>query len=171
MAGRTLLQGAMALMLAATVSAHAQPADNRGLGHGQGQSRGQAHETAPGQQGRGQPSERVSRGGEGWQAEARSGREAGYGPRIDERAIRHLLLERRDWVELDRSRDNLPPGIRMNLERGKPLPPGIAKQLDERILLDLPRYEGYEWQRVGPDVVLVEAANAIIHEILRDIFY
>lgn len=180
---RGVLHGAAALLLAAAAFAHAQPADNRGQGQGQhqgqgqGQARGQAQEAVPGQQGqaqgqgRAQPGERESRGGEGWQSEARSGRQANYGPRIDEREIRRLLLERRDWIEIDRSRESLPPGIRMNLERGKPLPPGIAKQLDERILRDLPRYDGYEWRRVGPDVILVDAANAIIYEILRDIFY
>lgn len=177
---RVVLHGAAALLLAAGAFAHAQPADNRGQGQGQhqgqgqGQARGQAQEAVPGQQGqqgRAQPGERASRGGEGWQSEARSGRQANYGPRIDEREIRRLLLERRDWIEIDRSRESLPPGIRMNLERGKPLPPGIAKQLDERILRDLPRYDGYEWRRVGPDVILVDAANAIIYEILRDIFY
>lgn len=178
---RVVLHGAAALLLAGATFAHAQPADNRGQGQGQhqgpGQGRGQAQEVAPGQQGRAQgqgraqPGERASRGGEGWQGEARTGRNVDYGPRIDEREIRRLLLERRDWIEIDRSRESLPPGIRMNLERGKPLPPGIAKQLDERILRDLPRYDGYEWRRVGPDVILVEAANAIIYEILRDIFY
>ncbi len=167
---RTVLHGAAAaLLLAGAAFAHAQPADNRG----QGQGRGQAQEMAPGQQGQGraQPGERAPRGGEGWQGEPRTGRNVDYGPRIDEREIRRLLLERRDWIEIDRSRESLPPGIRMNLERGKPLPPGIARQLDDRILRDLPRYDGYEWRRVGPDIILVDAANAIIYEILRDIFY
>jgi Ni/Co efflux regulator RcnB len=175
---RVVLHGAAALLLAGASFAHAQPADNRGQDQhqgqgqqqGQDQARGQAQEAAPGQ-GRAQPGERTSRGGEGWQGEARSGRNVDYGPRIDEREIRRLLLERRDWIEIDRSHESLPPGIRMNLERGKPLPPGIAKQLDERILRDLPRYDGYEWRRVGPDVILVDAANAVIYEILRDIFY
>jgi hypothetical protein len=92
------------------------------------------------------------------------------GPRIDEREIRRLFHEHRDWVEFDR-RASLPPGIRMNLERGKPLPPGIAKRFDDRLHRELPRYDGYEWRRVGPDVVLVEMANDIIYAVLRDLFY
>lgn len=173
---RVVLHGAAALLLAGATFAHAQPPENRGQGQhqgqGQGQARGQA-DSAPGQQGQGraQPGERESRSGESWRSEERSRRSGDYGPRIDEREIRRLLLERRDWIEIDRSRESLPPGIRMNLERGKPLPPGIAMQLDDRILRDLPRYDGYEWRRVGPDVILVDAANAIIYEILRDIFY
>ncbi|MCE8018904.1 hypothetical protein HOP51_02050 [Halomonas sp. MCCC 1A11036] len=163
--------------------AQAQPGENRGQGQGpeqrqgqsqgQGQARGQAQHAVPGQPGRGADHEpgRGARGSDEWRDDRRDERRIIVdGPRIDEREIRRLLIERRDWVEIDRSRESLPPGVRMNLERGKPLPPGIAKQLDERILRDLPRYDGYEWRRVGPDVVLVDVVNAIIYEILRDIF-
>lgn len=63
----------------------------------------------------------------------------------------------------------LPPGIRKRLARGKPLPPGIAKQvapaaLAERVAVP----KGYRLQEVGPDVVLVEIATGIIHDILMD---
>src|SRR5690554_3564187 len=92
------------------------------------------------------------------------------GPRIDERELRRRFGERRDWVRED-ERAGLPPGIRMNLERGKPLPPGIAKRFDERSLGYLPRYDGYEWRRVGPDAILVDAANEIIYQVIRDVLY
>ena len=92
------------------------------------------------------------------------------GPSIDERELRRLFGERRDWVRED-DRAALPPGIRMNLERGKPLPPGIAKRFDERSLRYLPRYDGYEWRRVGPDAILVDAANEIIYQVIRDVLY
>lgn len=91
-------------------------------------------------------------------------------PIIDERDLRRLFGERRDWVRED-ERAGLPPGIRMNLERGKPLPPGIAKRFDERALRDLPYYEGYEWRRVGPDAILVDAANEVIYRVIRDVLY
>ncbi|WP_416140862.1 anti-virulence regulator CigR family protein [Halomonas sp. HK25] len=84
--------------------------------------------------------------------------------------MRRLFGERRDWVRED-ERAGLPPGIRMNLERGKPLPPGIAKRFDERSLGHLPRYDGYEWRRVGPDAILVDAANEIIYQVIRDVLY
>ncbi|MFC3532156.1 anti-virulence regulator CigR family protein [Vogesella facilis] len=65
----------------------------------------------------------------------------------------------------------LPPGIRMNLARGKPLPPGIAKrQVPHDLLVRLPRHPGYEWQVVGTDLLLVTVGTLIVHEILKDVF-
>jgi len=64
----------------------------------------------------------------------------------------------------------LPPGIRRRLERGKPLPPGIAKRTappELRSHLHLP--DGYEIIEVGLDVLLVEVATDIIHDVLMDI--
>ncbi|XKE43867.1 anti-virulence regulator CigR family protein [Halomonas organivorans] len=90
------------------------------------------------------------------------------GPRIEERRIREVLRRHRDALTLD-DRDRLPPGIRMNLARGKALPPGIARRLDADILRDLPHHEGYEWRRVGWDVVLVDATHDIIHAVIRDV--
>lgn len=87
---------------------------------------------------------------------------------IDEREIRDIFHRRRDYLRHD-ERDRLPPGIRMNLERGKPLPPGIAKNFDPRLRRELPHYEGYEWRRVGADAVLVDITNDIIFEVIRDI--
>lgn len=63
----------------------------------------------------------------------------------------------------------LPPGIAKNLERGKPLPPGIAKRgvpptLSRR--LSIPA--GYELQTVGADVLLIEIGTRIIADILKD---
>lgn len=64
----------------------------------------------------------------------------------------------------------IPPGIRKNLARGKPMPPGIAKQvLPSQLLETLPQREGYEVVRVGWDVVLVEVATGIIHDVLMDV--
>ena len=88
--------------------------------------------------------------------------------RIDvdaERAIRAFYAERPPaGVEA------LPPGIRRNLARGKPLPPGIAKKTAPPELLttlSLPR--GYEVVEVGLDVFIVEAATAVVHDILMDV--
>ncbi|QTP58868.1 hypothetical protein HNO53_09210 [Billgrantia antri] len=168
---KRILLTSVAVLTLASAQAQAQPGDNRGQGQGQG--KGQVQREVPGQPGRGAESEpgRGANGANDWHDEERAERRIrADAPRIDEREIRRLLIERRDWIEIDRGAESLPPGVRMNLERGKPLPPGIAMQLDERLLRDLPHYDGYEWRRVGPDVVLVDAANAIIYEILRDIF-
>lgn len=67
------------------------------------------------------------------------------------------------------SAESLPPGIRKNLARGKPLPPGIAKKqppVDLVSRLSVPR--GYEVVEVGWDVLLVEAATGIVHDVLMD---
>jgi Ni/Co efflux regulator RcnB len=68
--------------------------------------------------------------------------------------------------------DSLPPGIRKNLARGKPLPPGIAKrQLPSDMLRRLPAREGYEWRAVGTDVVLYSISNGIVDQVLQDVFF
>lgn len=85
-------------------------------------------------------------------------------PRINEREIRRLL-SRHDAPRAE----SLPPGIQRNLERGKPLPPGIAKRFDGQLASQLPRYPGYEWERVGADVVLIEAATRIVVDVLVDV--
>ncbi|KPJ81211.1 MAG: hypothetical protein AMS19_08560 [Gemmatimonas sp. SG8_23] len=64
----------------------------------------------------------------------------------------------------------LPPGIRKRLERGKPLPPGIAKKMvpqDLHAMLRVP--PGYEIVEVGLDVLLVEVATAVVHDVLMDV--
>ncbi|HSG48898.1 MAG TPA: anti-virulence regulator CigR family protein [Longimicrobiales bacterium] len=64
----------------------------------------------------------------------------------------------------------LPPGIRRRLERGKPLPPGIAKKVAPPALmgrLALPR--GFELVEVGLDVLLVEVATSVVHDVLMDV--
>lgn len=64
----------------------------------------------------------------------------------------------------------LPPGIRKRLARGKPLPPGIAKRFlsgDLRSRLEIPR--GYEIIEVGLDVLLIEVATNIVHDVLVDV--
>jgi hypothetical protein len=66
--------------------------------------------------------------------------------------------------------EGLPPGIRKNLARGKPLPPGIARKVAPQGLqsgLGLP--SGYELVEVGLDVLLVEVATSVIHDVLRDV--
>jgi hypothetical protein len=65
----------------------------------------------------------------------------------------------------------LPPGIRKNLARGKPMPPGIAKtRLPEGFVSQLPRHDGYEWQRAGADLVLVASGSLVISDILEGVF-
>ena len=106
------------------------------------------------------------RGGEGrYESDSRRSLSKGYVdlPRINERELLRLL-RRHDAPRAE----PLPPGIQRNLERGKPLPPGIAKRFDVPIAHELPRYPGYEWERVGADVVLIEAATRVVVDVLVD---
>lgn len=64
----------------------------------------------------------------------------------------------------------LPPGIAKNLQRGKPLPPGIAKRyLPSGLAGQLPVRDGYERLIVGNDALLVQAATGIIVDILSNL--
>lgn len=66
---------------------------------------------------------------------------------------------------------SLPPGIRKNLARGKPLPPGIAKKaVPPSMLARLPAYPGYEWRVAGSDLILVALATAVVADVLADVF-
>lgn len=66
---------------------------------------------------------------------------------------------------------SLPPGIRKNLARGKPLPPGIAKKMvPGPMLARLPVYPGYEWRVAGSDLILVAVATAVVADVLFDVF-
>ena len=65
----------------------------------------------------------------------------------------------------------LPPGIAKNLARGKTLPPGIAKRyLPPDLAALLPQRPGYEPWLVGGDVLLVETATGIVVDMILDIF-
>lgn len=70
-----------------------------------------------------------------------------------------------------RGYSSLPPGIRKNLARGKPLPPGIAKKMVPGSLLGrLPRHEGYEWRIAGADLILIAIGTALVADVLYDVF-
>ncbi len=66
----------------------------------------------------------------------------------------------------------LPPGIAKNLERGKPLPPGIAKRsLPNDLLVRLPPVaDGYERVVIAGKILLVEIATQVIHDVLVEVF-
>ena len=88
------------------------------------------------------------------------------GPQVDIGDIRIVLDDNREYWGPAQA---LPPGIQKNLARGKPLPPGIAKKLDGRLVSRLPHYDGYDWVRAGTDLILVAVATGIIYEVLQDV--
>ena len=64
----------------------------------------------------------------------------------------------------------LPPGIGKQIERGKPQPPGIAKRQPASALRQISaRIDGAECREVGLDLVLVEAGTQVVREVLRDV--
>ena len=66
---------------------------------------------------------------------------------------------------------SLPPGIRKNLARGKPLPPGIAKKMvPGPMLARLPVHPGYEWRVAGNDLILSAIATGIVADVLAGVF-
>jgi hypothetical protein len=91
----------------------------------------------------------------------------GHGPSINRGDVLGIVGGTRDYWAPGPA---LPPGIKKNLARGKPLPPGIAKKLDGRLLSQLPRYDGYEWQQAGTDLILVALATGLIYEVLNGAF-
>lgn len=65
----------------------------------------------------------------------------------------------------------LPPGIRKNLARGKPLPPGIAKKMvPGPMLTRLPVHPGYEWRVAGNDLILTAIATGVVADVLAGVF-
>ena len=70
-------------------------------------------------------------------------------------------------------RDQLPPGLEMQLERWGRLPPGLERQgLPTNLSYRLGRpLDGLHRQVVGADVLLVETATGIILDILRGVAY
>jgi hypothetical protein len=65
----------------------------------------------------------------------------------------------------------LPPGIAKNLGRGKPLSPGIAKQVLPIALVNTlpPVPEGYERIIVAGKILLVEIATQVITDVITDV--
>lgn len=87
-------------------------------------------------------------------------------PAVDAESIRRFAVEHRYT-----GYRALPPGIRKNLARGKPLPRGIAKKtIPAPLRHELPAYPGYEWRRCGQDLVLMDVATRIVAEVLAEIF-
>ena len=70
----------------------------------------------------------------------------------------------RDYYRTNRSGlKPLPPGIAKNLERGKPIPPGIARtRLPERLYTRLTPRPGYEWILAGDRLLLVDRRGLLV---------
>lgn len=134
------------------VSSAALAAPNNDKGQNQSQNQGKSQNQNQGKS-QGQPDQR----------ESSSSYEA---PRIDLGRVSIILGENRSLLD---SNQSLPPGVQKNLARGKPMPPGLGKRFDSRLQNQMPHYDGYEWQQVGRDVVLISISTGLIQEVLHDI--
>ena len=82
-----------------------------------------------------------------------------------------------DFVEVRRTiqqnRDSIGRGgavaSHVRIVKGERLPVGWGKRLTPEQLRPLPRYPGYEWRRLGSDMLLVEVQTLIVFEILRGV--
>lgn len=135
------------------VTASADPGNGNGKGNDKG---GQHYDQDHGKQ-----------GGQGNKGKKSGGDDRAHGPSINRAATLEIIHGHRDYWSRSQA---LPPGIQKNLARGKPLPPGIAKKLDGRLASRLPHYEGYEWQQVGTELILVSIATGLVYEILNGAF-
>lgn len=138
------------LMISASSLLQAAPPDDRGPG---------PHDRGGPQQGPG-PGDNPGRG-HGPGAQGPQGERGGHRPPQDFGPVRQTIVQYRDVIGRGQP---LPPGI--IVARGKPLPPGYGKRLDRRALQHLPHYEGYEWRRLGTDVVLIAVGTGIVYAIL-----
>jgi Ni/Co efflux regulator RcnB len=126
--------------------------------------------TALADPGNGQGNNKANHGGQGNQGNKNKGSGGGdwsHGPSINRSSVLEIIGASTGYWSPGPA---LPPGIQKNLARGKPLPPGIAKKLDGRLVGRLPHYDGYEWQQVGTDLILVALATGLVYEILNGVF-
>ncbi|WP_430444925.1 MAG: anti-virulence regulator CigR family protein [Pseudomonas piscis] len=145
-----------ALVVALACAALAAGPTAAGADPGNGHGKGKGHDQGSAEHGQGHGNSRGGGKQGNWQG----------GPSIDRGDVLGILSGHRDYW---RPGPALPPGIQKNLARGKPLPPGIARKLDGRLLGQLPHYDGYEWRQAGTDLILVTVATGLIYEVLSGV--
>lgn len=156
---KPLMAGLGILLLGITPLVQAAPGqpDDQRQG-GQQQDRPEQHEQQRNEHGNPQ--------GDGQQRPQQQAREHQNGgrPPQDFAPIRQTIQDHRDSFGHG---NPLPPNVRA--EKGRPLPHGYGKRLDSRALAQLPRYPGYEWRRLGNDVVLISIGSGIVYEIMSGV--
>lgn len=145
-------------------------------GPGQGKGQGQGHGNKQGyKQGYGKGGQKKSNWGHAKQGKVKkTGRSA---VKTNAANIKNITFSSKERTAITNyykatpfNTGTLPPGIAMNLARGKPLPPGIAKvYLPQNLVSTLPVYPGYEYLAVGPNVVLVDTTTGVVADILANV--
>jgi Ni/Co efflux regulator RcnB len=150
-----LIAGLGVLMLSASALVQAAPPDQRG-GHDDN-GPGQHQDHGP----QGGPQDNRGNDHRNDQHADNRGNDRGGRPPQDFGDVRRTIQEHREVIGRGQP---LPPNI--HVVKGHPLPRGYGRRLDDRSLQYLPRYDGYEWRRLGTDVVLVAIGSGIVYEIL-----
>jgi Ni/Co efflux regulator RcnB len=97
-------------------------------------------------------------------AQQHGGAQSWGSPPRDFASVHQAFHQRRNQIGRGPS---LPAGIRVI--QGRPLPVGYGKRLDPQVLRGLPQYRGYEWRRVGSDIVLIAVTTGIVYTILSGV--
>lgn len=158
-----LIAGLGVLMLSASALVQAAPPDQRGgddNGPGQHQDHGQPG-GPQGDRGNGNNNGNGNDHRNEPRPDNRGNNQRGGRPPADFGEVRRTISEHREVIGRGQP---LPPGI--HIVKGHPLPRGYGRRLDPRSLQYLPQYDGYEWRRLGPDVVLIAIGSGIVYEIL-----
>lgn len=132
-------------------------------GHGnpqQGQNRPQngGQQAQPNQQQQHQPQQQANR-----QNNAQGPAHGGQPP-ADFSSVRQDVYNQRQAI--GRGPD-VPSHVQ--IVKGRPMPAGYGRRLPPPVLANLPHYDGYEWRRVGADMVLVALTSGIVYEILANV--
>ncbi|SEJ71663.1 anti-virulence regulator CigR family protein [Pseudomonas sp. NFR16] len=154
-----LIAGLGVLMLSASALVQAAPPDQRG-GH-EDDGPGQHQDRGP----QGGPQDNRGNGhGNDHRNDQHVDNHGGGRPPEDFGDVRRTIQEHREVIGRGQP---LPPNV--HIVKGHPLPRGYGRRLDQRSLQYLPRYDGYEWRRLGPDIVLVAIGSGIVYEILEGV--
>jgi Ni/Co efflux regulator RcnB len=159
-----LIAGLGVLMVSASALVHAAPPDPRGGYDERGPGQHQDHGPQGGPQGnRGNDHGSDHRNDQHTDNRGNDHRSSGRPPE-DFGEVRRTIQEHREIIGRGQP---LPPNIR--IVKGHPLPRGYGRRLDDRSLQYLPHYDGYEWRRLGPDIVLIAIGSGIVYEILEGV--
>ncbi|PHN22868.1 anti-virulence regulator CigR family protein [Pseudomonas sp. ICMP 561] len=158
-----LIAGLGILMISASPLLQAAPQDQRGGpdDNRQGQQQGPGPQSKGGHE-QGRQGQNPGPGNDNRpQQQAHQDNRGGNRPPENFDSVRNTIQQHRDVIGRGQP---LPPNI--HVVKGRPLPPGYGKRLDARSLQHLPYYDGYEWRRLGSDVVLIAVGTGIVYAIL-----
>lgn len=158
-----LIAGLGILMISASPLLQAAPQDQRGGpdDNRQGQQQGPGPQSKGGHE-QGRQGQNPGPGNDNRpQQQAHQDNRGGNRPPENFDGVRNTIQQHRDVIGRGQP---LPPNI--HVVKGRPLPPGYGKRLDARSLQHLPHYDGYEWRRLGTDVVLIAVGTGIVYAIL-----